>query len=152
MATDIMTKASRATDDEDAEHRLGLRAFLSAVPDSLGRELRRKHLGSVKEALEEARFLQRVEDEESSKKDKVLVVDRENPPSPSQKDLIEECIKQLQAKGLLDDRKERPGGRIMPSCWCCGKDGHFLMQCLVIVKNRATQLEAGSGPKMQGNE
>ena len=150
MATDIMTKAIKAIDDEDSQHRLGLRAFFSAVPNNLGKELRRKHFNSVKEDLEEARFLQRVEDEENSKNDKVLVVDKEDPPS--QKDIIEECIKQLQAKGLLAEKKERPGGRFKPSCWCCGEEGHFLMQCPIIVKNRTAQFKTGTGPKTQGNE
>ena len=41
VAIDIMTKASLATDDIDAQHRLGLRAFLRAILDDLGKELRR---------------------------------------------------------------------------------------------------------------
>ena len=57
IATDIMTKASKATDDLDMQTKLGIKAFLRAVPDSIGRELR---LTSVREALVEARFLQRV--------------------------------------------------------------------------------------------
>ena len=76
IATDIMTKASRATDDLDGHRRLGLKAFLSAIPDNLGKELRRKHFFSVKEALEEARFLQRVEKEEGTSKEKVLAVNK----------------------------------------------------------------------------
>ena len=58
MATDIMAKAAIATYDTDLQTQLGLKAFLQAVPRNIGRELRRKHLDSVKEALDEARFLQ----------------------------------------------------------------------------------------------
>ena len=49
MAADIITKA--ATDDADMQAKLWLKAFLKAVPEGLGRELRRKHFQSVREAL-----------------------------------------------------------------------------------------------------
>ena len=71
IATDILVKASRATDDADMQLKLGLKAFLKAVPESIGRDLRRKHFRSVREALEEARFLQRVQEEEAVR-DQVL--------------------------------------------------------------------------------
>ena len=147
IATDIITKASKATDDIDAQHRLGLKAFLSAVPVSIGKELRRKHFSSVKEALDEARFLQRVEEE---KKDTVLTVDSEETPTPlSQKDLIEECVKQLQSRGMLGKEREQP--RKKATCWCCGEEGHFVMQCPTVNRNRAAQTGAAARKK-QGNE
>ena len=40
IAADILTKASRATDDAEMQHKLGLKAFLKAVPEGIGRELR----------------------------------------------------------------------------------------------------------------
>ena len=69
MATEIMAKAALATSDADLQTQLGLKAFLQAVPRNIGRELRRRHFDSVKEALKEARFLQSVEEDET-----VLVV------------------------------------------------------------------------------
>ena len=48
MATDIMAKAVIATNDADLQTQLGLKAFLQNVPESIGRELRRKHFGSVR--------------------------------------------------------------------------------------------------------
>ena len=133
IATDIITKAGRATEDLEAQNRLGIRAFLSAIPASLGKELRRKHLLSVKDALEEARFLQRVQDEEG--KGHVLAVKSER--TLSQAELVEECIKQLRSKGLLADKRERPGnGSKKIKCWCCGEIGHVLMNCPVIRQNR----------------
>ena len=92
IAIDIMTKASLATDDIDAQHRLGLRAFLRAIPDELGKELRRKHFRTVKEALEEARFLKRVSSEEGTEREKVLTVEKDN-LLPQQ--IVEECLKRL---------------------------------------------------------
>ena len=43
IAADIIAKAARATDDVDMQARLGLKAFLRIVPESIGRELRRMH-------------------------------------------------------------------------------------------------------------
>ena len=135
IAIDIMTEASRATSDLNLQHRLGLRAFLSAVPDRLGRELRRKHFSSVKEALEEAKFLQRVIDEESSREEKVLVVDKAD--LPLQKGKVEELLKHLVARGLVGRKRERLG-KTKATCWCCGEQGHFVKQCPVVCKNKSS--------------
>ena len=142
-----MTIASMATDDLDAQHRLGLKAFLSAVPESIRKELRRKHFQSVREALEEARFLLRIEEEESSR-NKVLAMG-DKTPEKSSNDIVEECLKQLQSRGLLRDRRERQG-KGKARCWCCGEEGHFMMQCPTVRKNKATQ--GGVAKSDSGNE
>ena len=70
IAADIITKAARATDDVAMQAKLGLKAFLKAIPESIGSELRRKHFQSVREALQEARFLQTIQDSEDLEKGK----------------------------------------------------------------------------------
>ena len=47
IAADIITKAARATDDVAMQAKLGLKAFLKAIPESIGHELRCKHFQSV---------------------------------------------------------------------------------------------------------
>ena len=74
MATEIMAKAALATSDADLQMQLGLKAFLQAMPRNIGRELRRRHFDSVKEALKEARFLQSVEEEENRASGKIFTV------------------------------------------------------------------------------
>ena len=76
-ATDIMAKASLASNDADLQTQLGLKAFLQAVPRNIGRELRRRHFDSVKEALNEARFLQSVEEEENCGSGKIFTLEKE---------------------------------------------------------------------------
>ena len=149
IATDIMSIASVATDDLDAQNRFGLKAFLSAVPPSISKELWWKHLGSVREALQEARFLQRVEElEGSNEKKKVLTLDLPSAP-PSQKNLVEECLGQLQSKGIKGKWKERRSGNSRQGvCWCCGEQGHFMMQCPTVKRNRSAQ--GGAIPKKPG--
>ena len=74
MATDIMAKAAIATNDADLQTQLRLKAFLQNVPESIVRELRRKHFGSVREALAEACFLQFMEEDEDHNNGKVSTV------------------------------------------------------------------------------
>ena len=138
IAADIITKAARATDDVAMQAKLGLKAFLKAIPESIGRKLRREHFQSVREALQEARFLQTIQDNEDLEKGKVLTVAREEAkPKENRVDLeqvVGECLKQLQAQANLGDKNERPGNAVRGKsrCWCCGEEGHFLMQCPTI--------------------
>ena len=97
MATDIMAKASLATSDADLQTQLGLKAFLQAVPRNIGRELRRRHFDSVKEALKEARFLQSVEEEENRGSGKIFTVEADSTPSveepkPDIQQIVEACM------------------------------------------------------------
>ena len=56
IAADIITKAARATDDVDMQAKLGLKAFLKAIPGSIGCELRLKNFQSVREACRRPDF------------------------------------------------------------------------------------------------
>ena len=134
-----------------------LKLSTKAIPESIGRELRRKHFQSVREALQEARFLQTIQDNEDLEKGKVLTVAREEEkPKENRVDLeqvVGECLKQLQAQANLGGKNERPGNAVRGNyrCWCCGEEGHFLMQCPTIKRNRAAQNEA-TRPKKSENE
>ena len=151
LATEIIAKAIKATEDTEEQNRLGLKAFIKAVPEAIGKELRRKHLRTVREALVEARFLQRVEEEENGGKGKVLTVEVDTVSKErSEKDIVEECLKQLEKRGLVGERRGRTQkGKL--KCWCYGKDGHMLMQCPTVISNRAAQQGANQG-KDSGNE
>ena len=135
IAADIITKAVRDTDDVAMQAQLGLKGFLKAVPESIGSELRRKHFQSVREALKKARFLQTVQDSEELEKGNVLpIAKEEEKPKEDRVDLeqvVEECLKQLQAPANLGGKNERPGNAVRGKfrCWCCGEEGHMLMQC-----------------------
>ena len=157
IAADIITKAARATDDVAMQAKLGLKAFLKEIPESIGHELRRKHFQSVGEALQEAKFLQTIQDYEDCEKGKVLTVARtEEKPKENRVDLeqvVGECLKQLQSQANLGDKNERPGNAVRGKsrCWCCGEEGHFLRQCPTVKRNRAAQNEA-TRPKKSKNE
>ena len=143
MATDIMAKAFLATNDADLQVQLGLKAFLQAVPRNIGRELRRRHFVSVKEALDEALFLQSVEEEENRVSGKIFTVEEDSTPSvekpkPDIQQIVEACMKQMQAQQPRKERSERPrSSRRKLWCWCCGEEGHTLRVCPVIKQNKA---------------
>ena len=141
MATDIMAKAAIATNDANLQTQLGLKAFLQAVPRSIGRELRRRHFDSVREALEEARFLQCVEEDEDCDKGKVFTVEADSkPPIEEPKvdinQIVEACLKQMQALQPSKEQSERPRSA-RRKLRCCGEDGHTLKECPVIKQNKA---------------
>ena len=143
MATEIMAKAALATSDADLQTQLGLKAFLQAVPRNIGRELRRRHFDSVKEALKEARFLQSVEEEENRGSGKIFTVEADSIPSveepkPDIQQIVEACMKQMQAQQPRKERSERPGyARKRRRCWCCGQKGHLVRACPLIQQNKA---------------
>ena len=142
MATDIMAKAAIATNDADLQTQLGLKAFLQNVPESIGRELRRKHFGSVREALAEARFLQFMEEDEDRGNGKVFTVKEEVKPVEEPKvelnQVVEACMKQLQALQANKRQSEQLRfARKRLRCWCCGEKGHLLRACPVVQQNRA---------------
>ena len=109
IAADIIAKAARTTDDVDMQARLGLKAFLMVVPESIGHELRQKHFQSVWEDLLEAKFLQKVQDSEDLEKGKVLTVGKEEEkPKENRVDLehvVGECLKQLQGQATMAGKK-----------------------------------------------
>ena len=101
MASDIMAQAAIATNDADLQTQLGLKAFLQAVPRNIGQELRRRHFNSVKEALDEARFLQSVEEDEDRDSGKIFTVEAEakspmEEPKVNIQQIVEACMKQIQ--------------------------------------------------------
>ena len=143
MATGTMAKASIATNDADLQTQLGLKAFLQAVPRNIGRELRCRHFYSVKEALDEARFLQSVEEDENRGSGKIFAVEVDSKPSVEEpkmyiQQIVEACMKQMQAQQPKKGKSERPrSSRRKLWCWCCGEEGHTLRECPVIQQNRA---------------
>ena len=143
MASDIMAQAAIATNDADLQTQLGLKAFLQAVPRNIGRELRRRHFNSVKEALEEARFLQSAEEEEDRDSGKIGTVEAKAVPPVEEpkvniQQIVEACVKQIHAQQPKKEQSERPReSRRKFRCWCCAEDGHTLIECPTIQQNRA---------------
>ena len=143
MATDIMAKASLATSDADLQVQLGLKAFLQTVPRNIGRELRRRHFVSVKEALKEARFLQSVMEEDEDRESGEVFTGKEEvkPVKEPKVDLnrvVEACSRKLQTLQACKKQSERPGyARKRRRWWCCGQKGHLVRACPLVQRNKS---------------
>ena len=152
MATDIMAKASLATSDADLQTQLGLKAFLQVVPRNIGRELRRRHFNSVKEALVEVRFLQSVEEEENCGSGKIFTVERESLEEELKveiKQIVKDCIKEMQAQQPRQERSERPrSSRKKLWCWYCREAGHLMKGCPVMQQDRTAPCKQKAEKKM----
>ena len=152
MATDITAKAAIATYDTDLQTQLGLKAFLQVVPRNIGRELRRQHLDSVKEALDEARFLQSVEKDENCESGKLFAVETEPLEEGLKveiKQIVNDCIKEMQAQQLKKEQSERP--RSSPRelwCWYCREMGHLMKGCPVIQQDRTAPCKQKAEKRM----
>ena len=86
----------------------------------------------------------------------MTVAKEEEKPKENRVDLeqvVGECLKQLQAQANVGGKNEQPGNvvQIKSRCWCCGEEGHFLMQCPTVKLDRAAQNEA-TRPKRSDNE
>ena len=149
MASDMMDKAAIATNDADLQTKLGLKAFLQGVPRNIGRELRRWHFNLVKEALDEARFLQSVEEDEDRDSGKIFTVEAEaKPPVEEPKvdiqQIVEACMKQMQAQQPKKEQSERPRSSWEKlRCCCCKKEGHPMRACPVIQKKSCLRQAEG---------
>ena len=112
--------------------------------------MRRRHFNSVKEALEEARFLQTAEEEEDRDNGKICTVEAKAVPPVEEpkvniQQIVEACVKQIQAQQPRKEQSERPrGSRRKFRCWCCREDGHTLRECPTIQQNRAAYFKAAN--------
>ena len=152
MATDIMAKAAIATYDTDLQTQLGLKAFLQAVPRNIGRGLRRQHLDSVKEALDEARFLQSVEKDENCESGRIFAVETEPLEEGLKveiKQIVKDCIKEMQAQQPKKEQSERPrSSRRKLWCWYCSEMGHLMKGCPVIQQDRTAPCKQKAEKRM----
>ena len=70
MAADILGYARQAATEEDVRQRLATEAFIDAIPWRVAKELKKKKLTSLKKALEEAKFVTALYEEEEKKEKK----------------------------------------------------------------------------------
>ena len=67
MAGDILSYARAAATEEDVQQRLAVDAFLEVIPWEIAREIKKKKMQTLRQALEEAKFLLALQEEEKKK-------------------------------------------------------------------------------------
>ena len=87
IAAEVAKYARKASREEYTQQRLALRAFINAVPKNIGNKLREKRITTLKKALEEAKYLQTLQEEKDRNRPINTVEIR--PPKEEQEDLVE---------------------------------------------------------------
>ena len=107
IAADLLGHAKAAATEEDVQQHLAVDAFLEAIPWKVAREVKKKKPDTLKKALEEAKFLGVLDEEEQKKKKLEL-----NTTMETQKNRKRES-----------DRNPRM------TCYNCGREGHIAWKC-----------------------
>ena len=134
--------ARAAATEEDVQQKLAVDAFLDAIPWKVVKEVKKKKLDTLKKALEEAKFIMVMNEEEDRKKnlimDEVQVqkLDEEPPRRNGQVSKPVDGWKRDEPwnrppwggnrgrdRGLR--RSLGPG----PTCWACERIGHMARNC-----------------------
>ena len=68
VVADVLVLAKKATDDQPLQQRLAIKAFITAMPDKVRSQLKRRHFDTVKQVFDEARFLIDIEEEEDKER------------------------------------------------------------------------------------
>ena len=133
IASDVLDKAQDATEDEDTQQKLALDAFIQSLPKKLAELIKRKNFKTLKAALEEARFLQRLEEEDAKTNTVLTTSVKEEKKAIGEEEIIKKCTEHMMNLGW-----KAPTNRPKKvTCWCCGKEGHVVRQCPVIKANMA---------------
>ena len=67
IISEVKELAVKAAEEEDVQERLAVEAFLGAIPWPLAKSIRSRRIDSLQNALEEARLMQMLDEEEEGK-------------------------------------------------------------------------------------
>ena len=112
IASEAKELVEKAADEEDVREKLAVEAFLGAIPWHFAHEIRIKRIDNMTEALEEAKFCRKLEEEDSRKRVQAVMEDLR-------------LARQEEGQRTKEARKARRG----PVCWSCGEPGHVLKNC-----------------------
>ena len=113
IGSEVKELVVKAAEEEDVQERLAVEAFLWAIPWPLAKSICSRRIDSLQKALEEARLMQMVDEEEEGK-GRVQALTKEP--------------RVEQGEEQHPSRKEERRNR-RRTCWGCGEEGHMLCNC-----------------------
>ena len=141
IAAEIAKYARKASAEEHTRQRLAVRAFINAIPRKIGDRMREKKITTLKKALEEAKYLQTIQEEAERNRQlhKLDLEEEETTPLEVQQQSFQPrgtTIDPQRTRGYQDNRYRR--SREI-ECWACKQKGHFARECtlwLEFMRNR----------------
>lgn len=137
IAADIAKSARKASMENSTQQRLAVRTFIKAIPRKIGAKLREKRIPTLKRALEEAKYLQMVQEEENREEYIHATHTNQREGNRGQNSQAERNESKPQRP------KENRGRRMQEiECWTCKRRGHYARECplwkefMESVKNR----------------
>ena len=140
VASEVMGHARRAANEVDVQQRLAMEAFLDALPRSIAKELRKSRPTSVPKALDEAKFLMALQDDDEREQLKTLEFQQNNfatrkPEEPEERRYLNQELYQRrnqyqnrsQYQYQSQNRNQRRPNQV--TCWACDKEGHLARDC-----------------------
>ena len=131
IATEVESLSKLVTTDNEVQERMAVEAFLGAIPWKIAKQIRRKKVEKIKEALSEARFLSSLleEEEEREREEKLkqaeaLVSEKERSTIPR-----DESPRTPQNYARKPSRTPQRRRRREIRCWGCQQPGHILKDC-----------------------
>ena len=141
IAADLLGHARAAATEEDVQQRLAVDAFLEAIPWKVAREVKKKKPDTLKKALEEAKFLAVLEEEENKKKKLEINVSTEGQGINHNREQ-----KTTSDNRRPEQRQYAEGGRYPyyrpTGCYRCGEEGHIAWNCPFQERRRNTECYA----------
>ena len=134
IAAELSKYARRASGEEDTQQRLAVRAFINAIPRRIGNKLREKRISTLKKVLEEAKYLQTLQ-EESDRDRPVNKVNIHQTAMEKEGDIMpleiqNQMFRPRGASGIPQRPREMRNHRIQDmECWACRQRGHFAREC-----------------------
>ena len=127
IAAEIAKYARKASTEEHTRQRLAVRAFIKAIPRKIGDRIREKRITTLKKALEEAKYLQTIQEEAERNRQLNTLDLKEEETAP-----LEVQQQSFRPRGPQQDREYRENRyrrqREM-ECWVCRQKGHFAKEC-----------------------
>ena len=138
IMTDIASLTRRATTDVALRESLGIQHFLDAIPAKISKEIRKKRVGTLEEAFQEAKFFSKLAQEEEVRKGKVCMLqenDEDLSAAMARLSLQEECkvLQQSDERPAAVRSKRKPDNSTW-KCWACGETGHTVKYCKLFRK------------------
>ena len=131
IAAEITKYARKASGEEHTRQRLAVRAFINAIPRKIGDKIKEKKITTLKKALEEAKYLQTIQEEAERNRQlhKLDLEEEEVTPLEVQHQSFQPRRMTTDHQWTREYQENRYRKPKDMECWACKQKGHFAREC-----------------------